>query len=69
MKGGIIAYYFGKNNRCKCGIEPNLIWHYTGGANHINYFCRCPNCKTRTRDRKQPVGAVSDWKNRIIQNR
>jgi len=63
----LIDYYFGINNRCKCGAEPNLIWHYIkGAANHVNYFCKCSNCKTRTRNRKNAKGAASDWKSRIF---
>ena len=51
-------------NQCKCGQAPNVIWHYVKGiANHINYFSQCPFCKTRTRNRKHPEGAVEDWNN------
>ena len=64
MKSWFIGYCFGKNNYCKCGTEPNLIQHYVG-CNHTNYFCKCPNCKTRTRNRKDMKGAISDWVHNI----
>lgn len=49
-------------NLCQCGNQPVVIWHYIKGvANRINYFAKCNNCKTRTRDRKKIEGAIEDW--------
>jgi hypothetical protein len=53
-------------NRCLCGSEPVIIWHYIKGvANRIHYFVKCENCKKRTQDRKRIYGAVEEWNSEI----
>jgi hypothetical protein len=48
--------------QCDCGGNAFLIWHYIKGvANTIHYFVQCEKCKNRTRDRKKPEGATSEW--------
>jgi hypothetical protein len=65
MHGGIIDT--DELNVCKCGCtKPHIVWYYISGiANHINYFAKCENCKTRTRDRDNIQGAIKDWNNKI----
>ena len=61
MHGGIITKDI-RLEQCSCGHVPEIVWHYiTGVANHVNYFAKCNNCKTRTRDRKSIEGAIQDW--------
>ena len=44
---------------CLCGNEPIVIGFYIKGvANHKNYFVKCENCKTRTRNRRTPSKAI-----------
>jgi len=65
MKTGEIGY---DHNLilCDCGSMPVILWHYMKGtANHLNYFVKCDNCKTRTRFRKNISGAMEDWNNNI----
>lgn len=53
-------------HQCKCGQSPVIVWHYIKGiANLINYFAQCQFCKTRTRNRKHPDGAMEDWNNEL----
>lgn len=76
MKGGIFTPDFTEMNRgfflmnqCKCGQSPVIVWHYVKGtANHINYFAQCQFCKSRTRNRKRPEGALEDWNNELYEH-
>ena len=47
---------------CLCGNKPIVIGFYIKGvANHKNYFVKCENCKTRTRNRRTPLKAIEEW--------
>lgn len=67
MKSGEIKLNY-HLNKCKCGSEPVIIWHYIKGtANRIHYFAKCNNCLTKTRDRRKCKNAINDWNTNVFQ--
>lgn len=49
-------------DKCICGNNAELRSFYIKGvANKKNYFVRCQNCRTRTRNRKIPSKAIQEW--------
>jgi len=49
-------------NQCECGATPRLIQFFVKGMpNHINWFVKCDACRQRTRRRRKPEFAVTEW--------